>query len=322
MEPPVLGERTFGGRCKAAFTIYYGLAPWILGVIIVLAAWLALITRQWACLAAELTLILAPYTFLGQQRPGLRKWFMHSASPAPLFAAESSFTIEEPIDKDAPVLLCYHPHGIFCGAVCGNFGVLHPGLAALRVRFCLAPFLYHMPIFRLLMIAWLGCFASASRTSFRREMKSKQHLALLPGGMEESTLSAVGTHRVYVRRRQGFIAMALRFGYCIRPIYTFGETDLYNNLVPEWLPLSLRLKLNSLGVPAVLPCGRWWAPLLPRQGVSVHTVVGRPIMCPLTPEPDTALVNDFHARYIEELTRLFETHKARLGHGSAQLEVY
>ena len=82
------------------------------------------------------------------------------------------------------------------------------------------------------------------------------------------------------------------------------------------------MKLNSLGVPTVLPCGRWWCPLLPRPDCPVHTVVGRPIDCPLTAEPTVALVDEYHIRYVAELQRVFETHKARLGYGSSELEIY
>ena len=54
----------------------------------------------------------------------------------------------------------------------------------------------------------------------------------------------------------------------------------------------------------------------------MHTVVGRPIDCPLTAEPTVALVDEYHKRYVAELQRVFETHKARLGYGSSELEIY
>ena len=36
-----------------------------------------------------------------------------------------------------------------------------------------------------------------------------------------------GRERVYVRRRKGFVKLALRYGYTIYPIYTFGESHTY-----------------------------------------------------------------------------------------------
>ena len=53
-------------------------------------------------------------------------------------------------------------------------------------------------------------------------------------------------------------------------------------------------------------------------------MVGRPIKCPKTPEGELTkeLVVAYHKRYVSELIRLFDEHKARLGQPHAKLEVY
>lgn len=38
-------------------------------------------------------------------------------------------------------------------------------------------------------------------------------------------------------------------------------------------------------------------------------------------EPDKALVDEFHARYVEEITRLFDTHKAAAGMADRTLKI-
>lgn len=116
--------------------------------------------------------------------------------------------------------------------------------------------------------------------------------------------------------------MALRHGYTIHPAFNFGETELYSNLMPSWVPLPMRFWLNSIGLPTVIPCGRWWAPLVPHGGAQLHTVVGRPIVCPLTANPDRSMVETYHAKYVEELVRIFDAHKASAGQGSTRLDIY
>ena len=108
---------------------------------------------------------------------------MFSAPVSPLFKSVS-FNVDGgmSIADEAPTMIAMHPHGIFCGAVASSSGVLHPGLAMRRFRIFIAPVLYHMPIFRLLMVAWLDCFASAGRMSMQAQMERKTNIIILPGG--------------------------------------------------------------------------------------------------------------------------------------------
>ena len=148
----------------------------------------AAILKQWVILTILAAVMLAPYTTIGKPLPWLRSWFMYSAPVSPLFAS-TSFTTEEDVDRERPMLIAYHPHGSFCGAVCGSQGVLHLGLARARVRYG--------GLARLFRLGW-ACLVRSTDAS-------QHHLALLPGGMEESALSQRGTARVFVLRRKGFV---------------------------------------------------------------------------------------------------------------------
>ena len=65
----------------------------------------------------------------------------------------------------------------------------------------------------------------------------------------QATLYARGTHRVYIRRRKGFVKYALQHGYALTPIYTFGESETYHTFTGL---LPLRLWINRFQIPAVL----------------------------------------------------------------------
>ena len=108
----------------------------------------------------------------------------------------------------------------------------------------------------------------------------------------------------------------------LQPIYTFGECDLYTSLQhPLYRKLCmLTLRHGGFVVP-VFWGPRWWAPLLPRSDVAVHTVVGAPVQLPRVPEPTNEEVALWHGRYVAAVRELFDTHKARFGYSERELEV-
>ena len=98
-----------------------------------------------------------------------------------------------------------------------------PGAAAVapgRVNCAqLVPNLYTQPV-----ASWLpACVADCLlvrppvRPSVRLSVRpgDNENIALIPGGFEEATLFARDKHRVYLRRRAGFIKYALRHGYVV-----------------------------------------------------------------------------------------------------------
>jgi hypothetical protein len=66
---------------------------------------------------------------------------------------------------------------------------------------------------------------------------------------------------------------------------------------------------------------RWWCPILPRSDIPLHTVVGSPLQLPLIADPTNEEVAHWHAKYMEALTELFDTHKERFGYGDRVLEI-
>ncbi len=54
----------------------------------------------------------------------------------------------------------------------------------------------------------------------------------------------------------------------------------------------------------------------------MYVVVGRPIPVPHVDAPSLGQVQDYLDKFIAELERLFEAHKAQAGHPNEQLLVY
>ena len=102
------------------------------------------------------------------------------------------------------------------------------------------------------------------------------------------------------------------------PCYVFNEHRTYANIQGQY---SFRFWLNTLGLPAILPWGQWWCPLLPNSQVDLHVVVGTSIRLPTIVAPTRKEVNEFHKKYVNEVIMLYERHQGRFGI-EEQLEVW
>jgi len=197
-----------------------------------------------------------------------------------------------------------HPHGAFCL----GWSVLFCSPVLDHVTFCFAPSLLASPFFRLFSRI-VGRPGSAGRSEMIRAMKKTagQSLALPPGGFEEATITSTLVDRVYIKRRTGFVKLCLQHGIPIRPVYVFGENQLYANVQGLW---KLRFRLNRLGVPTILIWGLPWMPLLPRYDqVHLRMVIGKPIEVPTIENPSKEEVTKWHTIYMVALGKLFEEHK-------------
>lgn len=209
-----------------------------------------------------------------------------------------------------PNLYAVHPHGAFCL----GWSVLFCSPLMTSVRFCFSPVLYVSPFFRL----WsrlAGKPGAADKASMISYMIRGEDIALPPGGFEEATLTSPDHDRVYIKKRVGFVKLALQHGYNIVPVYSFGENKTYLNVQGAW---KARLKLNSFGIPAIVVYGASFLPLLPRrvsEGVSV--VVGFPLELPKIEDPSREEVKMWHDKYIAALIKVFEDHKCE-AYGSVE----
>ena len=69
------------------------------------------------------------------------------------------------------------------------------------------------------------------------------------------------------------------------------------------------------------PKGRWWCPLLPRNS-DMHIVVGKALQLPVLAAPTKEQVNEWHAKYMAEVTALFDRHKGNYGAAGKELEIW
>jgi 2-acylglycerol O-acyltransferase 2 len=206
-----------------------------------------------------------------------------------------------PTTDDPQYFYAIHPHGAFSFGWAALFS--HPQMQ--HVRFCFAPLLYISPFFRLFSRS-TGRPGSAGKADMLSYMKRGESLALPPGGFEEATLTSPKHDRVYIKKRYGFVKLCLQHGIPIRPVYAFGEKELYWNIQGAW---EARLAMNHKGLPAIVTWGHPLFPLMPRYNIDMKIVIGAPILLPKVDKPSKEVVKQWHDKYIAALTKLFEDHK-------------
>jgi hypothetical protein len=101
---------------------------------------------------------------------------------------------------------------------------------------------------------------SASKRSIKAALKKPGVagcVVLYVGGMAELFLSCEKTERVYLKKRKGFIKLALQEGKDIIPVYLFGNTTVLSVLKTGLLAsISRRLQVSFTYI-----WGRWGLPI-------------------------------------------------------------
>ena len=213
-------------------------------------------------------------------------------------------------------LFCFHPHGILSIGFSLN-GCWNPKFRELtgnsRAISLISWALYNLPAFgQLCDIAggYKGNVQAATGKNMQRLMALGHNISLIPGGFEEAAIMKRGEDSVFIKNRKGFVKYALKFGYNLVPIYTFGENETYSTF--HWFS-DLRLKISMWKIPAVIAFGLPAFPILPRKEASIYTVIGAPLELPKIDDPSDDDVNLWHCRYVKALVELFERNKVRCG---------
>ncbi|PKI84565.1 Dga1p [Malassezia vespertilionis] len=223
------------------------------------------------------------------------------------------------LDPNRSYLFAYHPHGIigfgavtsFATEACG-FGKMFPGIT-MHVLTLASNF--NMPLYREILLG-LG-FCSVAKVACERILRKGPGNAILivVGGAQESLNSRPGELNLTLKRRFGFVRVAIRTGSDLVPVLAFGENDIYmqaENNSGSWL-YWFQQKFKSIFMFTI--------PLIVGRGVMpqhygifpymrpIHVVVGRPIQVPHLANPKNEVVAEVHAQYIRALQGLYDEYK-------------
>jgi len=226
---------------------------------------------------------------------------------------------EEELDPKKRYVFGYHPHGIISHGAAINFGSEGTNFSkffnGLSVRLLTLDTNFRTPFYRDWLLA-LG-IASVSLPSCNAilNLKEPTSIVIVVGGAAEALDAHANTNVLTLRRRKGFVKVAIRNGASLVPIFSFGENDLYNT-VPNPKGSSLRKfqenfqKLTGVSPPVFYGRGifNYDYGMLPIRK-EIHTVFGKAIETTKTLEPSEQYVDEVHDKYIAELQRIYDKHK-------------
>ncbi|WIA37057.1 hypothetical protein OEZ86_014034 [Tetradesmus obliquus] len=230
------------------------------------------------------------------------------------------------LDPQGRYLFAAYPHGIsaISGWTCfateaAGFSKLFPGIRPWCMTLASN---FKCPGIREYCLLY-GLRSCERRSCINMLRKPGTAIVLYPGGAAEALLTEQGKSNLILKRRKGFVRIALQTGASLVPVFGFGETDLFETYVPP--PNSLLAKAQRFS-------HKYWGtsqPLFKGSGVfadwgllpfraPLTTVVGAPIpvaaMDPkaVAPAEFEAAVDALHAKYCTALQELFDAWKDRL----------
>lgn len=217
-------------------------------------------------------------------------------------------------------LFAAFPHGIN-----SDFRILLDGMwfdlfPHLEIKTLAASVLFRIPVLREIAL-WTGC-VDASRAVAVRQLRKGKSVFVLPGGQAEQVLTLRGQERVYLRRRKGFIKLAIQHQVPVVPVYVFGCSDGYHT--SHWL-LGLRQWLvQRLGISWTVAVGYGASPFCPLPTSPNTVVIGQPLRFSKVSDPKAITdseLNAAHEEFCRALVHLYEENKTKYGYYDRVLEI-
>jgi hypothetical protein len=157
----------------------------------------------------------------------------------------SPIDVHEEIRQGKNYLCVFQPHGVLsfagiCSAVAADADFQGRLPTAVADALLYTPLLKHI----------LGIFGliSAKKASMKKTLEkpgAEGTIVLYVGGLAELFLSDEKEERLYLKKRKGFIKLALTSGVDIVPIYLFGNTTVLSVLKSKFLAnLSRKLQVS------------------------------------------------------------------------------
>ncbi|ORY33084.1 diacylglycerol acyltransferase-domain-containing protein [Naematelia encephala] len=226
---------------------------------------------------------------------------------------------EADLPADRPYLFGYHPHGIIgMGAFATfategtNFSQLFPGI---KPHLLTLESNFKMPFYRdLLLFHGVSSVSKPSCANILAQGPGSA-ITIVIGGAAESLSAHPGTADLTLKKRFGFIKMAIREGADLVPVFSFGENDIYEQLANAKGSIVYKVqkrfqKIFGFTLPLFYGRGlfNYNYGLMPFRHPIV-SVIGKPISVTRDPNPSHEVVQKTQKLYIEELMRIWDRYK-------------
>jgi len=235
------------------------------------------------------------------------------------------------LDVSKSYLVGSHPHGVLCSGAFGCFGTegagfskIFPGLTS---KLFTLEGQFWIPGYRE-FFAGSGAVAVTKR-SMEAVLRIPSGIlsVLVVGGAPESLNNDPGQIKLVLKKRKGFVKMALRFGIDLVPSFSFGESFIYDQVPnPEgsWVRRIQDTLQHVVGFAPVLFIGRgifqYNYGLLPNRK-PITLVVGKPIPVAKVEEPSKEDIERLHQLYVDSLVDLYHQYNPVYGDPNVKLVI-
>jgi hypothetical protein len=220
-------------------------------------------------------------------------------------------------------IFAIHPHGILpLGSIlnmCHTSSDFAAGLpdvknwVILAARAC-----FIFPLFREVLLS--AGIHDCSRFNFKGWLMKGYSVGIFPGGAREGLYSNPFEDRLDLKRKRGFIRLALEYGVDVVPCYTFNEVDSYRQVPHDAisrLENFIRTAFNKY-IGLTLP---FLHNIIPNYVVPPVTVIGEPLKMPKIQDPSDEEIQRYWLQYVEALMKLYATHGSKYNSRERQLVV-
>ncbi|EEY54640.1 2-acylglycerol O-acyltransferase, putative [Phytophthora infestans T30-4] len=226
----------------------------------------------------------------------------------------ASLPLHHELDSNKKYIFGFHPHGIIVlsrvSTYGGNWEKVFPGIPTRALG---ASTMFYVPLGRELCL-WLGG-VDASRSTADKVLNDGTSIVVYPGGVPEifKTDPNSKVNELVLKKRLGFVKLAMRHGAELVPSFVFGEKWLYNMWNPPQGVIDFFRK--TLRIPMIVFWGKFmWMPKQPPKGKRFGVVYGKPIPTKLTANPSEEEIRAVHTQYVAEIQRLFSEYKKDFGY--------
>ncbi|XP_044756826.1 2-acylglycerol O-acyltransferase 1-like isoform X2 [Coccinella septempunctata] len=236
------------------------------------------------------------------------------------FPVELIKGFEGDLDASRNYLFCYFPHGLLSHGATMAFGSEHAGVDKCFPNHAIyghtLSFTFSLPFIRELVFGIGGLPSSRECIDYIVGKSGGGNIScLVVGGAEESFYCEAGVHKIVLKKRKGFIKIALRNGCPLVPVYGFGENEIFGQYKFKggtFMWKFQRFFKRVTGCAFIIVKGRgvfqYSFGILPHRR-PITVVVGEPIDVEKTENPTQEQIDNLHQLFEKKLVELFESQK-------------